>query len=236
MYNTVYLFFHLIFISIFILITNVSALDYTKIEHHPESFTQGLFYHRGFLYESTGLYGKSSLRKINATTGSIENSVQIPAEYFAEGICLVDNYIYMLTWKKNKVFVFDIDTFEIIKTFRFPHEGWGITYDGKHIYVSDGTNSIYKIDKDTFSIIDSFNVTLDNEPLNRINELEFIDGALWANIWHENFVVIISLDDFNVRDKIDLSNLSTNESKQSNEAVLNGIAFSQESKSIFFHW
>lgn len=217
---------------------NVTAplLDYDLIKSYPHdtsAFTQGLVYHEGYLYEGTGLRGKSSIRKINLKTGNSEKSFKLPKKYFGEGITILKDKIYQLTWKSNIGFVYDLKSFDLINEFYYPFEGWGITTDGKELILSDGSSSLYFMDPETFGIRKKLQVFDRKTPIKRINELEFIDGNIYANVWITNKIAVISPQSGKVLYWIDLRGLLKKESNTQRVDVMNGIAYDNVSKRIF---
>lgn len=204
------------------------------IPHDPEAYTQGLFYHDGFLYESTGLYGRSSLRKLNPQNGEIVKQINFDSRYFCEGITFHKDQIYAITWQNNTCFVFDIKTFAEIKEIFYAGEGWGITnYDENYLIQSDGTNILKVIQPDNFQIIKTINVNIQNEPLNNLNELENIDNEIWANIWMHDSIAVIDKDNGKVKYLVDVSSLRTYIEPSQQVDVINGISYDSKTKRIF---
>ena len=207
--------------------------------HNINAFTQGLIYHEGYLYEGTGKNGLSSLSKINLENGEVLMTKRLNRRYFGEGIEVVDNKIYQLTWQSNMVFVWDKINFEQLGTHYNPTEGWGLAYDGKQLILSDGTSSLRFLDPESFSIQRQVMVTFNGNPLSNINELEYINGEIWANIWQTNIIVRINPDTGVVTSFVDLTGLSDETQLGSNEAVLNGIAWDAQAGRLFLtgkHW
>ncbi|PJF29318.1 MAG: hypothetical protein CUN52_09000 [Phototrophicales bacterium] len=197
--------------------------------HDPNAFTQGLVYHNNLFYESAGLYGQSSLREVNPETGEVLRRVDLPPDYFAEGLALVDDRLIQITWRENTAFVYDIDTFEQISTYTYEGEGWGLCYDDDVLYMSDGSDSITIRDPQTFEVIDTFSVTLDGMPVTRINELECPpnEDFIIANVWQTQYAIIINKYTGIVTvvlDGLDLVNRAYENSTQSVD-VFNGIAY-----------
>ncbi|MCU0482122.1 MAG: glutaminyl-peptide cyclotransferase [Anaerolineae bacterium] len=161
--------------------------------HDPNAFTQGLVYHNGLFYESTGLYGQSSLREVNPETGEVLRQVNLSPEYFAEGLALVDDRLIQITWRENTAFIYDIDTFEQIGTYTYDGEGWGLCYDGEFLYMSDGSDFITIRDPQTFEIVNAIAVRMNDAPIIRLNELECPAGEnfIMANIWQTPYLVMI---------------------------------------------
>jgi glutaminyl-peptide cyclotransferase len=201
--------------------------------HDPEAFTQGLIYYGGVLYESTGRYGESSLRKVEIKTGKIIKAIKLTDEYFGEGIAIFDNKIYQLTWMNETGFIYDLSKLKKISKFSYQGEGWGITADDKYLYMSNGTAVISCLDPQTLKVIRKINVHDGQLPVVNINELEFIRGELWANIFMEDIIVRISPVTGKVLGWIDLSPLYSLIPQHSNIDVLNGIAYDKVSGRIF---
>jgi len=200
--------------------------------HDPNAFTEGLVYSDGYLYESTGLNGFSSLRRVDLTTGNILQEYNLSADYFGEGITSVNNTIIQLTWDTNIGFIYDKTSFALLENFSFNTQGWGLTFDGKNLIMSDGTNNIYFLDPTTFERTGQIQVHDGNTPIININELEYINGDIYANIWHANTIAIINLQTGQVKAWIDLSGLPS-ENNPNPEAVLNGIAYDQTNNRLF---
>ena len=200
--------------------------------HDPAAYTQGLQYVNGLLYEGTGLYGRSTLRRVNLESGAVEQQIQVPDQYFGEGIYVLEDRIYQLTWQSNVAFLYDRTTFELIDQFSYPTEGWGLTYDGQHLIMSDGSATIFRRDPETFAEVGRFTVLERGDPVNLLNELEYINGAIWANIWLSDEVVIIDPASGQVTGRIDFSGLLPAEDAEGAE-VLNGIAYDAEQDRIF---
>jgi len=198
--------------------------------HDPNAFTQGLVMEDGQLYEGTGRNGQSSLRKVALETGEILQRSNLNARYFGEGITIMDGKVYQLTWQTHLGFVYDLATFKVEKTFFLPGEGWGITHDGTHLIVSDGTAFLRMLDPATLTEVSRIEVKMDGLPLDRLNELEFIDGEVWANVWYTDAIVRIDPATGTVTGRIDLSNINQ---QRATDDVLNGIAWDEESGRLF---
>lgn len=199
--------------------------------HDSGAFTQGLAIHDGSLYEGTGQYGASTLRRVDLASGRIEKSIALSNFHFGEGITILHDKLYQLTWQNNLTFIYDLETFERIGTLRNEGEGWGLTTDGSRLIVSDGSSSIRFHHPDTFAETSRLTVLADGQPVNRLNELEFINGEIWANIWYQDRIARISADTGEVLGWIDLSGL--NPSRRGSEDVLNGIAYDSSSERLF---
>lgn len=202
-------------------------------EHDRNAFTQGLVYKDGYLYEGTGLNGKSSIRKVKLETGVVLQSKTIPAKYFGEGIAIFDNKIIQLTWKAGTGFVYDKETFEKIEEFSYPGEGWGLTHDGRRLIMSDGTEYIYFLDPVKYRRIGKIKVHSAKGPVKNMNELEYIGDEIYANIWQTNAIVRISPDDGRVLGWINLDGLLKPEDRKGKVDVLNGIAYDATKDRLF---
>lgn len=201
--------------------------------HDPESFTQGLAYYKGYIYESTGLHGKSVLRKIEIKTGKVIKEVNLKPQYFGEGMAILGNKIYQLTWKNNTGIIYDLHSFKKVGEFPYSGEGWGLTTDGKILFRSDGSSEILCINPVSMSVIRKIKVYDGNTPIINLNELEFIRGEIWANIFMENVIVRISSRTGKVLGWIDLSSLQLLLSDVEKKDVLNGIAYNPATDRIF---
>lgn len=200
--------------------------------HDPSAYTQGLQYVDGVLYEGTGLYGRSSLRRVDLESGVVEQQIDLAPEYFGEGIQVVGDRIYQLTWKSNVAFLYDRESFELLDQFTYPTEGWGLTYDGEHLIMSDGTSTIFLRDPETFEEVGRFTVLDGDAPVNMLNELEYVQGSIWANIWLTDEIVIIDPESGKVIGRVDLAGLLPSEDV-ANAEVLNGIAYDEERDRLF---
>ena len=198
----------------------------------PHAFTQGLEYYDGFLYESTGLKGKSSLRKVDVATGRVLQSVLLPPEYFGEGLTIFHGKIYQLTWLSKTGFIYDLRSFRKTAEFHFESEGWGLTHDEHSLILSDGTNQIQFIDPTTFQVQRRLEVYAEREAVVNLNELEYIDGLIYANIWHSPRIVRIDPRTGQVLAWLDLEKISAKEQREP-EDVLNGIAYDREGDRLF---
>jgi glutamine cyclotransferase len=222
--------------SVFLLTTKapISNINIINIfPHDPESFTEGFVYHKGYLYESTGLNGKSFLKKMEITSGKIIKEVKLSEEYFGEGMAILDNKIYQLTWKNKTGFIYDLLSFQETGKFSYQGEGWGLTTDGKILFMSDGSPVISCIDPASFAVIRKIKVSDRKMPVNNLNELEFIRGEIWANIFMEDVIARISPQTGKVLGWIDLSQLHQMLPDQGKRDALNGIAYDPEGDRIF---
>jgi glutamine cyclotransferase len=201
--------------------------------HDPKAFTQGLVYHDGFFYEGTGLNGRSSLRKVRLETGEVLKRVDLPPEYFGEGIALVKNEIVQLTWRSQVGFVYTLDDFRFLRQFSYTGEGWGTTTNGNEIFMSDGTAVIRVLDGGTLRVKRRIKVHDGSTPITQLNELEFVEGEIFANVWQTNRIARISPLTGRVTGWIDLSGLLNPMYKLDSGAVLNGIAYDAPGKRLF---
>jgi len=198
--------------------------------HDPAAFTQGLTIDQGQLFEGTGRHGESSLRRVDLETGEVLQRKNLGVRYFGEGITVLGNRIYQLTWQSHIGFVYDRDSFEQLQTFFLPGEGWGLTDNGEHLIVSDGTPILRFLDPGKLNEVKRITVTEAGKPLDRLNELEYIDGEIWANVWYSDQIVRIDPETGAVTSRVDLSLL--NQQKLVDD-VLNGIAWDPESGRLF---
>ena len=201
-----------------------------EFSHDQNAYTQGLEIYENFLFESTGLNGKSSLRKINFNTGEIINMINLEYEYFGEGLTVLNDKIYQLTWKNRIGFIYDLEL-NNIGTFNYGNsqEGWGLCNDGNYIYKSDGTSKIWKLDPNTLEEIDFIDVMTDKSRIKNINELEYIDGKIYANTYQQNRDVVIVINPSNgiVENVIDFSGLRDKVLQTADLDVMNGIAYNK---------
>jgi glutaminyl-peptide cyclotransferase len=201
--------------------------------HDPGAFTQGLVYYEGVLYEGTGLWGSSSLRKVALETGEVLQIHNLASEYFGEGIALVGDRIWQLTWQAQTAFLYDRETFQQLDTVSYPTQGWGLTYDGTRLIMSDGTANLYFRDPETFQLLGQVEVHDDQGPVVMLNELEYIDGQVYANIWQTDRIAIIDPDSGQVSAWIDLAGLLQPEDYEQPVDVLNGIAYDAANDRLF---
>jgi glutamine cyclotransferase len=200
--------------------------------HDTNSYTQGLQFIDGVLWEGTGEWGKSVLQKVDLQSGKAEVLASLPKSEFGEGITVLGDKVYQLTWTNNKVHVYDLQG-KHLKDMRYVGEGWGLTSDGESLYMSNGTTDIYKVNPETFKREGKITVTLRGEAVNFINELEWIDGKIWANVYTTDYVVIINPQTGIVEGMIDFTGLLKEEDMTERTDVLNGIAYDAEGKRIF---
>lgn len=200
--------------------------------HDRTSYTQGLFFYDGQMYESTGLNGKSTFRKVDIRTGKALYRLNFDRRYFLEGSVEKDGNIYMLTWQNNVAFVYDAKTLKYKKSYSYPREGWGLTTDGKSLIASDGSANLYFLDDD-FRTARKVTVRLNGRPVNDLNELEYIDGKIWANVYLTDLIVIVNPADGNVEATVDCSGLLPSRLRYDDTDVLNGIAYNPQNGKIY---
>jgi glutamine cyclotransferase len=212
----------------------VYSYDVTRTYPHDRgAFTQGLVYEDGALFESTGLYGSSSLRKVDLETGNVLKKIDIPRDYFAEGLALYQSQAIQLTWQTRIGFVYNQETFQLNGNFSYSGEGWGLTHDGQSLIMSDGTDQIRFLDPQTYQVRRTIRVQDRNVGVQRLNELEYIDGEIWANVWLTDRIVRFSPDSGRVSAWIDLTGLLPATDRLPTTDVLNGIAYDTTTKRIF---
>ena len=201
-----------------------------KYKHDPSAFTQGLVYQNDHFFESTGGWGSSEIRKINKHTGKVINFKKLQSKYFGEGITIYDNKIFQVTWKSNKGFVYDINNFKLLDDFNIYGQGWGLTNDGQSLILSDGSEKIYYLNPKNFEIEKTISVSVNGNKLIYINELEFIRGEIWANIWKSNDIITVNPLSGIVTSIFDISKISE---QTEIEDVANGIAWDKVNDKIF---
>ena len=200
--------------------------------HDTESYTQGLFFHEGQMYETTGLRGKSTLRKVDVTTGKPVVKYDFSDKYFVEGSVVFNDNLYILTWDSKVAFVYDADSLKYKSTWKYPREGWGITTDGKQLIASDGSSMLYFMD-DKFSLKRRVYVKYEDRPVRWLNELEYIEGKIWANVYTTDEIVIINPKDARVEGIVDCRGLLPKEMYTPDTDVLNGIAYNPDTGKIY---
>ncbi len=201
--------------------------------HDPNAFTQGLLWHEGYLYESTGLYDQSTLRRVDLPTGKILQSIRLPSELFGEGLAAVGERLVQLTWESKLGFVYNLDSFALLRRFTYDTEGWGLTYDGKMLILSDGSSNLTYLDPVTFSPVRKLAVTMNGRPIGNLNELEFIEGKIWSNVWQTDSILCIDPGTGHVNSYLNLRGLLPDKMRTGREDVLNGIAYDARMKRIF---
>ena len=209
-------------------------------KHDSKAFTQGLVFHNGFLYESTGQKGDSTVRKIEITSGRVLQSHDLSNDYFAEGMTILNDRIYQITWQENTAFVYDVNDFKLLKELKYQGEGWGLTNDGTNLIMSDGTHVIRIIEPETFKTTRTLVVLGENgKPLLDLNELEYVKGEIWANVWHSeeigkpNHIARIDPNSGKLLGWIDLDGISPDDVERGDENTLNGIAYDAAGDRIF---
>ena len=204
-----------------------------KYSHDVTAYTQGLLYTNGFLYEGTGQYRESMLKKINLEKNELIQSYNLPKEVFGEGIVEHNNKIYQITWQSKRAFVYDLKTFNLIHEFTYDTEGWGITNYGENLIMSDGTQYLYILDPESFVVLGQLQVTDNVGPINNLNELEWINGKIWANVYLTNMIVVINPETGFVEQKLILDNLIPDTHANAHDNVLNGIAYDKKKDKIY---
>lgn len=215
---------------------NVPTYTYEVVNNWPhdtKAFTQGLVFYQGALYESAGHYGSSTLRKAELHTGKVTQKVDVDARYFAEGMTIFQGRIYQLTWTAHKGFIYDLKSFEHQGEFAYEGEGWGLTHDEHLLIMSDGTSQIRFIDPQTFKTVRAISVYDHGEPLMELNELEYIKGEIYANVWKTDRIVRIDPQSGIILGWIDLAGLLPQEERLNEEDVLNGIAYDEKNDRLF---
>lgn len=216
-------------------LNNVPIYPYKVINtfpHDENAFTEGLVYEAGFLYESSGTINESNLRKIDLKTGEILKFIKLDENYFATGVTLYHNKIFQLTLKSNVGFVYDKDSFKLINKFYYNTEGWGITHNDEHLIMSDGTDKIYFLNPKNFKNVYSIKVHDEFKTVTKINELEFIQGEIYANIWKSNKIARISPHSGKITGWLELKGLLTPK-EYKKAGMLNGIAYNKNNNHIF---
>jgi glutamine cyclotransferase len=215
---------------------NIPVYSYNVVNTYPhdrDAFTEGLVFEDGVLYEGTGLYGNSSLRKVELGTGAVLQTYELPAEFFGEGITIYGDKIIQLTWQSNIGFVYDKNSFELLQEFNYSTEGWGITHDGTRLIMSDGTSTLHFLDPETFEEIGQLEVFDDDGTVTKLNELEYVQGEIYANVWQTDLVARIAPETGRVIGWVDLRGLLTAEDRSEPVDVLNGIAYDAATDRLF---
>lgn len=201
--------------------------------HDTNAYTQGLIYDAGTLIESTGQYGASSLRRVELQTGKVLKRVDVPRQFFGEGMTLLGGKIFQVTWTTRKGFVYDPQSFAKLSEFAYDGEGWGLTHDGRSLILSDGTSQLRYLDPETFSTVRTVNVTDAGRPVRELNELEYVRGEIYANVWHTDRIARIDPQTGRVVGWIELKGLISDAERPDTEAVLNGIAYDEAGDRLF---
>lgn len=202
------------------------------LPHDLKAFTQGFVIHKGQLFESTGQQN-SWIGIVNINTGVADKKVELPPTYFGEGITILNNKIYQLTWQDSTGFVYDLATFKKIKEFTYTTEGWGLTHDDTNLIMSDGTDQLYFMDTTTLAVLKSLKVTYEGKPLTSLNELEYVNGFIYANVWQTNLIAKIDSKTGEAQGFLDLASLAQQAGMiNPNQDVLNGIAWHEATQSF----
>ena len=214
-------------------IPEYTYLIINRIPHDHQAYTQGLVFDNGYLYESTGRHGYSSLRKVDPDNGAVLTLHSLPEEFFGEGITIFRNRIYQLTWQEYTGFVYDRETFLVMEEFFYNTEGWGITHDQTYLIISDGSSHLYFLNPDTYDVQKQIEVKDINSPVNNLNELEYINGEIFANVLYSNRIARIDPQTGQVTGWIDLNGILAGEKIDYRIDVLNGIAYDEERDRLF---
>ena len=201
--------------------------------HDPTAFTQGLIWLDNIFYEGTGLRGRSSLRQVDRDTGDVLKQIDLPAQYFGEGITILGDKLYQLTWQSHTGFIYNKDTFTKLADFPYATEGWGITHNGQQLIMSDGSSTLYIWDPDTLEELGQIQVTDQGQPVMRLNELEYIHGQIYANVWQTDHIAVIDPESGNVTAWLDLTGILAPADRTGQEDVLNGIAYNAENDTLY---
>ena len=204
----------------------------SSFPHDPTAFTQGLVYRDGFLYESTGLYGKSSLRKTNPATGKVLAKTDLPREFFGEGLTIIGESIYQLTWKSGQGFIYSRENLKRKGSFAYSTEGWGLTDDGTQLIMSGGTEKLYFLSPKSFEVTKVLSVKENGSAVAGLNELEYAEGKIYCNIWHSDDIVVVDPESGMVEKRINLGQLRKRLSLVNEAGVLNGIAWKSSSSTF----
>ena len=200
-----------------------------EYKHDTGAYTQGLFFHDGELFESTGQYGESTMRKVDLETGEVTRKLNFARKYFAEGSVILGDNLYVLTWTNKVAFIYDAATLEYKQTYSYPREGWGLTTDGKSLIASDGTSRLYFLSPE-LKLQKSITVKLNGRPMRYLNELEWIDGRIWANIYTSDAIVIINPSSGEVEATVNCGGLLPAKLRTQDTDVLNGIAVDKDGR------
>ncbi|KAA3659448.1 MAG: glutaminyl-peptide cyclotransferase [Calditrichaeota bacterium] len=204
-----------------------------KFHHDSLAFTQGLLVYDGYIYESTGLYGHSSIRKVDIESGKIIQERTLPGNVFTERLARVENKFIQLTWLNYLGYVYDVDSLQEINKFHYDRQGWGITFDGFDLIMSDGSDTLFYWDAGSYEEKNALAVTSDGKPVQRLNELEFINGYIWANIWKSDSIAVIDPENGHVETWLDMSGILDSGERTDTADVLNGIAWDEEKQAIY---
>ena len=203
-----------------------------ELPHDTSAYTQGLLWWNDRLYESTGRYGESTLRRLDPMTGAVEQRVEVSPHLFGEGLAQVEGRLIMLTWKAERAVVFDLESFDVVGLLRYSGEGWGLCSSGVHVVMSNGSDTLTMREPDTFDVIDTLAVTLRGRPQTGLNELECVDGAVYANVWQHEYIVLIDPTSGRVTHQIDATGLLSRDEARAGD-VLNGIAYNPDTGTFY---
>jgi len=215
------------------------AVSEAALSHDPAAFTQGLLFHDGTLYESTGLYGQSSLRRVDLATGRVTARRMLPSALFGEGLALADGKLYQLTWREGRVLVSDLATLRLAREMPLATEGWGACFLDGRLVVSDGSDNLSLYDPNTMALLGTVAVTDEGVPVTRLNELETIAGTIWANVWGETRIAVVDPASGRVMAWVDCGALAADAGAVDFDNVLNGIAYDAATGRIWVtgkHW
>ena len=201
--------------------------------HDPQAYTQGLIFHEGYLYESTGLRGYSTLRKVDLGSGEVVQMIELDNAFYAEGLTLWNETLVQLTWQEQIGFIYDLDDFTLVDTFYYNTEGWGLTHDDSNLIMSDGTSTLFFLDPKTLKVVRTVEVSDHGSPVTRINELEYVLGEVYANVWQTSTIARIDPSTGLVNGWIDLAGLLPVDVDPGSVAVLNGIAYDPTQDRLF---
>lgn len=203
-----------------------------EFPHDEKSFTQGLFFHGGTLYESTGMYGESTFKTVELSTGKALKKLDFDRKYFLEGSVIMGDELFILTWENKLAFIYDASTLKYKASYSYPREGWGLTTDGKRLIASDGSAKLYFMDS-KFKLSGTVTVKLNGRPVSNLNELEYIDGKIWANVYLTDMILIINPSTGVTEGVVDCSGLLPERLRDSRTDVLNGIAHDPQAKKTY---
>lgn len=201
--------------------------------HDPEAYLQGLVWHDNGFYESTGLYGHSTLRRVEFPSGKVIKSIDLASSFFGEGLAMIGDRLVQLTWQEHRGFVYDRDSFNLLREFSYGTEGWGLAYDGTNLILSDGSSTLTYLDPQTFQPGRKVQVTMNGRPVTQINELEFIEGEIWANVYQTDLILLIEPATGQVKSFLNLKGILAPSDRKGTQDVLNGIAYDAQHKRIF---
>jgi len=201
--------------------------------HDPDAFTQGLVFEKGFLYEGTGLTGRSSLRKVALESGKVMKLRKLPVPFFGEGVTIYQNKVFQLTWRSGIGFIYHKESFELLGEFRYDGEGWGLTHDGKRLIMSDGTSTLYLMEPKSFREIGRLEVRQKDQPVNGLNELEWVQHEIYANVWQTERIARIDPVTGRVTGWLDLTGILSPLYRRDRVDVLNGIAYDPGERRLF---